>query len=407
MEVFNHVLETVMQSDYGEVTDAVGATWTAIHMWGRLFRTISLKSALYVKENPEVGFWIVGIILSIILIRILLRLLARAWAYVSNSISTRYRSFLSFVESKSRPVAMVLPHILFFAAFYYITSTFPSTQLVLRLPSVALIVTVVLPILFAAQSLQKNNQADVEHWKKYFTVISALSIISQLPFIGMLIDLIPGIAAVRVAAMWWIVCPFVGAVSTTFALLTRFLLPFHPIIPRNFNTGLPGMVLSMVVSVGVMTEARKTLIANVLEGGMVAIVAMPFFFSFDPVTRMGALMVGVLFPATLSVSATPAESRDLLKYWILYALLDLALPLITSLPFSSHLRIVTYVWLQLPYFHGAVRIFSLVMSRSDNSSAAPSAPSTASAPSALKQVPAGVSKDTTSQEPSSSHAKTD
>lgn len=118
--------------------------------------------------------------------------------------------------------------------------------------------------------------------------------------------------------------------------------------------------------------------------GWVVTVGVPFLFMPSSFARLGCVSAGLVYPASCcaSVLRTPEPVQDRsqdhhrseccgqhcgqlvkwLKYWVVYGGVQLALAelerrgLWRFVLFGDHLRLLMLMFLQLPYFRGAVRL---------------------------------------------------
>lgn len=143
------------------------------------------------------------------------------------------------------------------------------------------------------------------------------------------------------------------------------------------------VLLRLATAMGLLSASQAewlTLAAE--EGGFVALGSI-FFITPRPLTYLGTLAVGFLFPAYLSaaaVSAAPAgavgggalaadarrRQRRWLTYWTALAALDGLLlgpagGVADWLPLWYHVRLGVLLWLQLPCLGGATTVCGLVV----------------------------------------------
>ena len=104
----------------------------------------------------------------------------------------------------------------------------------------------------------------------------------------------------------------------------------------------------------------------IVFGGLVLISLITvFFFGWSLVT----LGITVVYPAVQSIKAIEShdtqDDKDWLTYWIIFGLLTLADDLfgwlLAFIPYYSTLKIVFFLYLFVPYFKGAHKIYELVV----------------------------------------------
>ena len=103
-----------------------------------------------------------------------------------------------------------------------------------------------------------------------------------------------------------------------------------------------------------------------LNAGLVLLFSLIFFFTPGFITSYGCLLIGIVYPAlvsyNVSVQRNLSDGRLWLTYWIVYTvftlLLNLLSPLTNWIPLFNHVKLIAILWLQLPFFLGADKIFS-------------------------------------------------
>ena len=103
---------------------------------------------------------------------------------------------------------------------------------------------------------------------------------------------------------------------------------------------------------------------------MQKIILMSLLFLFTPgfITYYGCLMVGYLYPIYASMYSVSIEQKNMCLWWLTYMIvfnivfliLDMVEPMLGWIPIwpENHLRLLLFIWLQLPYFRGAQVIYS-------------------------------------------------
>ncbi|CAM9897708.1 unnamed protein product [Chrysoparadoxa australica] len=146
------------------------------------------------------------------------------------------------------------------------------------------------------------------------------------------------------------------------------------------------MLLQALVMVRVLTKAQVEVIeANIKDSWMLCVVPL-FLFTPGFITYAGCIYVGMGVPAlnTIKIVATPTYLQEQIKekksskrgtaidnganskqrirwvmYWAVYGLYWLLhlelMSVLRYVPLSSHIQLAFLLWLQLPYFRGAIR----------------------------------------------------
>ena len=127
-----------------------------------------------------------------------------------------------------------------------------------------------------------------------------------------------------------------------------------------------GIILSILVSVGVLTNARANQVSSTLAESGVALVGFVFLITPQIVTFFGTVFVGWLAPAYLNVVPCSADGqrRKWLSYFAVYALADVIFEILKGplswFPLLYHLKMLLILWLQLPFYQGATLVLKHV-----------------------------------------------
>lgn len=132
-----------------------------------------------------------------------------------------------------------------------------------------------------------------------------------------------------------------------------------------------GIVLSILVSVGVLSSARANQVSSTLAESGVALFGFVFLITPQIVTFFGTVFVGWLAPAYLNLVPTNADGQrqKWLSYFAVYAVADATFEMLRGplfwFPLLYHLKMVLILWLQLPFYQGATLILKLALSHSN------------------------------------------
>ena len=134
-------------------------------------------------------------------------------------------------------------------------------------------------------------------------------------------------------------------------------------------------ILRMLVGFRVISDEQRILFTEVLsDGSNVILLSLIFLVTPGFVTQVGCLLVGSGYPIYATVASVtnkiPRAQKWWLMYWIVFVCFSLFHDFISVgfnwLPLWYHLRLITIVWLQLPYFRGAEWIFMSFLNKWKN-----------------------------------------
>lgn len=359
--------------DMDSLREALFASRVALEKWIIALTPFAKFSATYIKRHPTVALSVLGVIVLFISIRMFLRSafvqnMRRRWGAFCGRVQARYNNTQAWVAQKSRVVAMIAPH-LFFAGFLYFLNQFaPSVVEFLLSDDAFLVICGVLPVAAAAITLaasQHPDPASVHYWLKYIAIFQVFNFLFSLPFMGIVAEL-PYVQSTRKSLLYWMLLPLVDATNLVFNLLNPLLGPLIQLLPVNMEGGVLGMALRGCVTMGMLSERTSNALLGLLRGGIGALIAIPFVLSVGSITHLGGNIVGILYPALMSLgTVAPAAHLHWLAYWVLFSLvysIDLLLSPVTSwIPFFNHARLFFFVALQLPQLRAAERLLRLAL----------------------------------------------
>jgi hypothetical protein len=359
--------------DWDLFQEALLASHEALHKWIVALTPFAKFSAAYIKRHPTVALSVLGVILLIFSIRIFLRSafvqgIRRRWASFCGRVRAKYTATQAWVAHKSRLVAMIAPHLLFAGFVLALNQFAPFVVEFLLTDDAFLVICGVLPLAAAALTLaasQNPDPASVHYWVKYLAIFQFINFLFGLPFMGM-VESLPFVTDTRKALMYWMLIPLVDATDLVFRLLSPLLGPLIQLLPVNLEGGVLGMGLRALVAVRVISENTSNVCLGVLRGGIGALIAIPFLFSLGSITHLGGDVVGIIYPALMSLGTTSRDAHlHWLAYWVLFCVvytIDLLLSPITSwIPFFNHARLLLFVALQLPQLRAAERVLRLAL----------------------------------------------
>lgn len=123
-----------------------------------------------------------------------------------------------------------------------------------------------------------------------------------------------------------------------------------------------GIILSLMVSIGVLSQNRADVVSTTLSESGVALSGVVFLITPQFVTFLGTVLIGWVAPSylILSSSRTAPQRRKWLAYFAVFSLADTAVEVMRRpfswLPIFYHLKVVLILWLQL--YNGGFKLFT-------------------------------------------------
>lgn len=213
-------------------------------------------------------------------------------------------------------------------------------------------------------------------WLRHWAVVGVVYAIEELPWIGSLHLLLPGAREVRFMLVLWAVTPLVDGAqllhSAVVNVLEHYFGQLQSHAERQHAEHSHKVSLAKTIANALIPQRWLKLLSDIADGGYVLFVAVPFFFAPGFVTHRGCTVAGAVLPAYMSSRALlikPADSeiaraacRRWLIYWVVYVVLttlhETVERVIGALPFWYDMELAAIILLQLPFTHGAERIFS-------------------------------------------------
>ena len=121
-----------------------------------------------------------------------------------------------------------------------------------------------------------------------------------------------------------------------------------------------------------MSDAKSQIIDSIIkDSGSVVLLSLLFLFTPGFLTYYGCLVVGYLYPIYAAMYSLRIKQTNMCVWWLTYMIvfnmvflaLDTIEPLFSWIPLwpENHLRLLLFIWLQLPYFRGAQVLYSKVL----------------------------------------------
>ena len=259
---------------------------------------------------------------------------------------------------------------------------------------------------------------DVLFWFKYWLMLAFPLVLEELPVTGHILAFMPMWPSVRMCYSMWLQSPGTRGAALAFNIAVPFVGTYWKRIellsPSSKSTNFIGGLVLNQLPVG---ERIKNYFAEIVEAdGSLVFTTLPFFFMPSFLASIGFVMVGLIKPmysgivSVLSVEAAAIEAKkrlsekdevDLtrfppreskmvrrmfrdqqntpnltvasaslhcthwLEYWVVYTLFMFCIGLASSvlfwIPFWGQFQLGLVLWLQLPYFRGARRLFKRLL----------------------------------------------
>eukprot|EP00051_Salpingoeca_urceolata_P011219 m.138622 g.138622 ORF g.138622 m.138622 type:complete len:478 (+) comp17035_c0_seq4:2397-3830(+) len=399
-------LEIGSEAWWDMVHEASEATLQCASAWGRVFWPMVIISIAFFRENPEVAL-VLGIAFALYLLQRHVRrarYVERTFAAVDRTTAAlrgRYNRCLDWVRTKSRLVASVLPHVGYLASTLCVYFLWPRAALYISTPKSLFATAVAVPTLATAYRLTKvlrrpptaaveragpagtaaaaaaaappatggtvTSSATLAYWLSVWCVLGVGCVLLELPFVERVLCVVPAWSFTLVVFCVWLWLPIAHGASLVCSVIAPTVGRYFGQIPQSWEQ--QNMVLNVLVTVRVISDATRRRILEFLDGGLVAVLALPFVVTPGFLTHYGCALVGLAYPVANSLAALSALRPELLRrwctYWVVFAAItvahELLEPVFGFLPLWHHAELAYTVWLQLPYFRGADRVFATLM----------------------------------------------
>lgn len=383
----------------GAARDALHASVASANAWYTLLKTLAkplacaaanladalapvvLRAAIAFAAQPRHHLLAEAALLLVALV--VWRLFAflerrRYYRRLKAAVRRKRAAALASVHRRSRLLARVLPHLLF--ASLCAAVTYASRRLDLEptlLPLFAHLIPLAatgLPWLHTALLLSPS--ADGTHrlgalrfWVLWGVARAVAGLGAEIPFASSVTSRVPEriVTPLRLWVAVWLIAQ-IGAVEVLYGVVAplvsergRRVAAILPTLPAGL-AGRLGAAAQLLLPAALLPA-----LSQAAGEGVTLVCAGAFFLSpAAAMRRVGILLFSLAYPALRSISAhdlaaeagrPSAVEADavvaLLRYWLLHVLVDAAflhMPLLAWIPFSSSLRILFALWLQLPFF---------------------------------------------------------
>jgi hypothetical protein len=142
------------------------------------------------------------------------------------------------------------------------------------------------------------------------------------------------------------------------------------------NAEQSNLLLSFMVGIGVISQANKERLAEVVSGSWIPLLALMFLFTPGFLTQIGTLLLGAGYPMYVSTHIVCQgrtrqaliQSFSWLSYWVVFVLFHHTHEFLSYvgcdiLPLWYHGRLLATFWLILPYFRGYRVIYTRYLTK--------------------------------------------
>jgi len=238
------------------------------------------------------------------------------------------------------------------------------------------------------RSVRVAEISPLEYWVKYWTVVGVVLLLEKLPLTGHAVAMLPFWSEFCVVWSMWLQIPGTSGAVLAFRVIVPLIEKYlGQVQGANMSTEQRNMLANLLCTFHIISnESSKKLTEILYTGGTLLLCALPFLFMPAAITSIGASLIGIgrpileasraLYSLELA-SKTPlgkpgpslavacSECTRYLEYWIAYTLIMLVHQTLDTLfyivPFWTHSLLVLTLWLQLPYFNGAHRVFQRIL----------------------------------------------
>ena len=237
-------------------------------------------------------------------------------------------------------------------------------------------------------SCKRQCSKSLLNWLQYWGAVGILECAQRMPVLGHLLVSIPRWYQIRALGCVWMLNPFTRGSAVAVQALVPFLSRHVKSMPGSApSTRAKGnIVLNAMVALGAITPAsRERVVEAFSTGGSLLLVATPFLFTPSFIASIGIAVAcyGHAGYATVVVARDVALKIDLdrdacavesstcrrwMQYWIVvhvyFAVRQCAVDgIIGWLPLWTHTNLLIAIWMQLPYFQGATRLYNAIQRR--------------------------------------------
>jgi hypothetical protein len=375
-QVWVRMAETLGPEWVTDLWAASTASLQAAMLWLKVLGPVARAGALYLWATPEALATVVMLLLLWLLHRHIRkqRYFSRLRDAVNARVSrvqTRYNAAIDSLRTRSRFAALFLPHIVY-AGVVVLLCQLPFLRAFLASPSTQRIFSFLAPTVFSiiACTEATPSRDRMRFWIQYWCVYCFFSALTSLPFAETLLRTLPYSEEASSAISIWLVIPLLEGSSVTCSMIIPLISRSFFNIPTSFLQTRQNLVLDMLASIGIISRRTREILGQIFADIFLVALGLAFFFTPGFMTYYGCLLVGYIYPVFVSlrllasVSAVPPEAiLNRLIYWIVAVQFNTVHGIVSRildiLPLWYHVKLVGLLWLQLPYFDGAKRVFAL------------------------------------------------
>lgn len=444
-EVPDFVKKTDWKAIWGAARDASVATWETLRLWGVFIVLFSrpivqcigvITEALlphakrglwwiwsYLRRQQPIVLLQLGCLLALLIVGYRQGYFAKskqAYSRCESTIRVQYRSFIASIQAKSRAVALIVPHFLYWLFILAINLMIrePFTSIYAN-ETILLILTTWIPViqsgrllfqLHSSRQVAKNptpprttpsagtpnstrrrkkraevpqtapaavvtslpiEYPELEEGLKYWIIWGLFS--SAIGFASLFITsrmaqylYIPH--RVSVSVLIWMHLPWTNGTMLLYSIISPMIHPYANRIPEPEPDDRTNLLFRTLSLTRLVPDLYVNAIRDVWAQGP-AMIGFIFIFTPGFITARGCLLVGMAFPAYISIGVlTTAEKRNM-PWWTTYFLVLACVEYLVEaigaafswVPLFYHMKLISIFWLQFPYFRGAQRLFDLFM----------------------------------------------
>uniref|UniRef100_A0A7S2ZM56 HVA22-like protein n=1 Tax=Rhodosorus marinus TaxID=101924 RepID=A0A7S2ZM56_9RHOD len=205
-----------------------------------------------------------------------------------------------------------------------------------------------------------------DHWLCYWAVHAILDLIWRFPRVGIRARGISVFGKIRMLLGVWLGFPMFGGAELIIDALAPLIDNKFKRMPKNDLNKATRWILSALQFGNVVTPEKASEIKLALsDPGFVVAFAAVFLITPEIITRGACLFVELVSPIYASMYSYINEDISLktkwLQFWVVSRLMLLILDqmrdLTSYIPLWTRLELLVSIWLQIPYFNGASRVY--------------------------------------------------
>jgi len=250
---------------------------------------------------------------------------------------------------------------------------------------------------------QYEELQDVVYWMQYWTVLGVALLAEQMPLSGHILAALPMWPPIRVLWALWLQMPGTIGAKLSFKLFLPLIdALLGSVDTPSVSAEQQNLLVNLLFGLGLISQDSRVKLAEMMEtGGTLMILGFVLFLMPSTITGIGAIAIGIGRPVLsatraliaieraekitrnaaikqdansikkfkankVSISNAAVQCTQWLQYWVVYTVIMLFHGFLNLFlfwfPLWNHLLLMLTLWLQLPYFRGAHRIFKVALS---------------------------------------------